>query len=161
MKKDNTSLPPENIPQPEDMEIDNFDGLDDSDVPIHAVIENIVDETAPKGYVVSIGGRLAADVDAERFDEGAPEEIDGKDDGDKELGRGKRRKQANSLYHVKNFWTMMTKPERIKCTSQMSQISDILFIFKEKIQYILNLGHSRCDLGQVTDFSHIQGACDP
>lgn len=103
-KNNNTILPPENIPQPEDVEIDNFDGgLDDSDVPIHVAIENIVKEAAPKGYVVVDGG-LEANVDAENFEMGAQEDSDGKDCDDKELelGRGKRRKRANRLYE--NFW---------------------------------------------------------
>ena len=40
MKNNSMTLPPKNIPQSKDMEIDNFDGgLDDSDVLIHAVIK--------------------------------------------------------------------------------------------------------------------------
>jgi hypothetical protein len=103
VKETNTTLPPENIPQPEDQEI--FDGgLDDSDVPIDAVIGNVISEGAPKGYTVSIGGGLEADADAERFEECAPKGVDGDGDGgEKELGRGKRRKQANRLYPT-DFW---------------------------------------------------------
>ena len=69
--------------------------IDDSNVPIQAVIENIIEDVAPKGFVVGSSGGLEVDADAENF------EVDGCD---KELpvGRGKRQKKANRLY-VNNF----------------------------------------------------------
>ena len=83
MKCNNVTLPPENIPQPEDIEIGHFDSeFDDSDVPIHAVIEKIIEEVAPKGFVVGISGGLEADADAEKFEN---TENDGCD---KELSHG-------------------------------------------------------------------------
>ena len=95
MKSNNATLPAENIPQPEYMEIEHIDsGFDDSNVPIQAVIENIIENVAPKGFVVGSSGGLEVDADAENF------EVDGCD---KELGRGKRQKKANRLY-VNNFW---------------------------------------------------------
>jgi hypothetical protein len=43
-----------------------------------------------------------------------------------------------------------------------SQIPDIFILFckgkKRKIQVFLTSGHSWCDLGQETDFSHRQGS---
>ena len=58
MKSNNATLPPENIPQPEDMEIEHIDrGFDDSNVPIQAVIENIIEDVAPKGlWLVVVEG---------------------------------------------------------------------------------------------------------
>ena len=66
MKSNNATLTPENIPQPEvfrlweaeDMEIEHIDsGFDDSNVPIQAVIENIIEDVAPKGlWLVVVEG---------------------------------------------------------------------------------------------------------
>ena len=58
MKSNNATLPLENIPQPEDMEIEHIDrGFDDSNVPIQAVIENIIEDVAPKGlWLVVVEG---------------------------------------------------------------------------------------------------------
>ena len=58
MKSNNATLPPENIPQPEDMEIEHIEsGFDDSNVPIQAVIENIIEDVAPKGlWLVVVEG---------------------------------------------------------------------------------------------------------
>ena len=54
------------------MKMENVDGVfEDSDVPIHAVIKNIVEEAAPKRYTFgnSGGSDLSeADVDAEIFE---------------------------------------------------------------------------------------------
>ena len=89
MKSNNATLPLENIPQPEDMEIEHIDrGFDDSNVPIQAVIENIIEDVALNGFVVGSSGGLEVDADAENF------EVDGCD---KELGRGKRQKKANRI----------------------------------------------------------------
>ena len=68
MKSNNATLPPENIPQPEDMKIEHIDsGFDDSNVPIQAVIENIIVNVAPKGFVVGSSGGLEVDADAENL----------------------------------------------------------------------------------------------
>ena len=60
-----------------------------------------------KGYVVSDNGKIVSNAVAEQFEEvlmDAVKESDTiGDGGDKELGRGKRRKQANRLYSTK-FW---------------------------------------------------------
>lgn len=74
-------------------------GFDNSDVPIHAVIKNIIDleEAAPKGFVVGISGGLKADMDAKFFENVENYACD------KELSCGKHHKQANHLY-VNNFW---------------------------------------------------------
>jgi hypothetical protein len=91
-KKFEPVVPPENVPQPEDTILEE-DGLDDSDVPIQSVIDNIIHKKVPKGYViVPDHGGIEANADAERFDEGV----------EKELGRGKRKRQPNTRYSA--FW---------------------------------------------------------
>jgi len=96
-------LPPEDVPQAEDKHDDALDNVDDSDVPIDAVIKNIIADVAPRGYAVGVGGGFQAETDAERFEDKPPApEIDGVDNAGGELGRGKRRKQPNRLYT--GFW---------------------------------------------------------
>ena len=95
-------LPPEDVPQPEDLEAGDWDaGIDDSDVPIKTVIDNIVNEVVPKRYTANSTGGLEAKGDGDSFGE-ETDVIDESDDGQKELGRGKHRKQANRLYL--DFW---------------------------------------------------------
>jgi hypothetical protein len=85
------------------VETDIDNGLqDDSDVPVHAVIDHIIKNIAPTGYVIGVGGGFEAEAEAESLEAAPLKEIDGV--GDKELGRGKRRKHANRLYSNLNFW---------------------------------------------------------
>jgi hypothetical protein len=98
-------LPPENIPQAEDEHNDTLNNVDDSDVPIGAVIENLIADVAPRGYGVGVGGGFEAEAAAEKFEDKPPEIIiDGIDTAGGELGRGKRCKQPNRLYRDTAFW---------------------------------------------------------
>lgn len=101
-------LPSENIPQAEDEHDNTLNNVDDSDVPIGAVIENIVADVAPRGYGVGVGGGFEAEAAAERFEDEPPapeiDHIDGVDTAGRELGRGKRCKQPNRLYRDTAFW---------------------------------------------------------
>lgn len=97
-------LPSETIPQAEDEHDDTLNNVDDSDVPIRAVIENIVADVAPRGYSVGVGGGFEAEAAAERFEDKPPAPEIVIDGVDKELGRGKRCKQPNRLYHDNTFW---------------------------------------------------------
>ena len=91
------------MPQPEDQDEGDWDaGVDDSDVPIKVVIDNIVNEVVPECYTTSCTGGFEAKGDGVSFGDSAPAEIDVIDDGKKDLGRGKRSKQANRLYL--DFW---------------------------------------------------------
>lgn len=95
-------LPSENILQAEDEHDNTLNNVDDSDVPIGAVIKNIVTDVAPWGYGVGIRGGFEAEAAAERFeDKPIPEIIINgitADTAGKELGCGKRCKQPNWLY---------------------------------------------------------------
>jgi hypothetical protein len=103
LKDPQALLPPEDVPQVEDEYNNNLDNVDDSDVPIGIVIENLVAGVAPQGYVVGDGGGFQAEAEAERFDDKPPLAVDETDSsGGKELGRGRRYKQANRLYGA--FW---------------------------------------------------------
>ena len=96
-------LPPEDVPQPEDQDAGDWDvGVDDSDVPIKVAIDNIVNEVVPECYTANGTGGFEAKGDGDSFGDSVPVEIDVIDDGKKELGRGKRSKQANRLYL--DFW---------------------------------------------------------
>jgi hypothetical protein len=108
-KRSEDDVPPENIPQPED-DIAVDDGeigqtLDDSDVPLKVLVQKLVGQPRKtKGYVISDDGGIASNVLAEQFEEVMVRESDINNGGDKQLGRGKRRKQANRLYSANSFW---------------------------------------------------------
>jgi hypothetical protein len=103
MHENSKYLPPEDMPQPEDLDAGDCDaGVDDSDVPIKNVIDNIINEVVPKCYITNCTGGFEAIGNGDSFGDSAPLEIDVIDDGKKELGRGKRRKQTNRLYL--DFW---------------------------------------------------------
>ena len=78
-------------------------------MPIQAVIENIIENVAPKGFVVGSSGGLEVDADAENF------EVDGCD---KELGRGKRQKKPTAFMLIISgvITTQMILLTRINCT---------------------------------------------
>ena len=93
-------VPPEDVPQPEDMmrEDDGHSGIDDSDVPIRSVVNNIIHKKVSKGYVVAPDhGGIEANADAERFYDVDEVIAD-------ELGRGKRKRQPNTRYSASTFW---------------------------------------------------------
>jgi hypothetical protein len=93
-------LPSENIPQAEDEHNNKLHNTDDSDVPIGAVVENIVADVAPRRYGIGIGGGFEAEAAAEIFDDtGKPAP-----DIDVEMGCGKHCKQPNRLYRDTTFW---------------------------------------------------------
>ena len=103
MHTNSKDLPPEDMPQLEDQEAGDWDtGVDDSDVPIKVVIDNIVNDVVPEHYMANCTGGFEGKGDGDGFGDRAPLEIDVIDDGKKELGRGKRSKQANRLYL--DFW---------------------------------------------------------
>ena len=105
MHENSKLLPPEDIPQPEDQDAGDWDvgvASDDSDVPIKVVIDNIVNDVVPEHYMANCTGGFEGKGDGDGFGNRAPLEIDVIDDGKKELGRGKRSKQANCLYL--DFW---------------------------------------------------------
>jgi hypothetical protein len=77
-------------------------GIDDSDVPIKVVIDNFVNEVVLECYTANSTGGFEAKGNGDSFGDNAPEEINVIDDGKKELGHGKRSKQANRLYF--DFW---------------------------------------------------------
>ena len=95
-------LPAKDNPQPEDdpTDVDPIDELDDSEVQIEDLIESMVMNNVPEGYQVSAAGGLETKAEAESFEE--VQIVKDADDGDKEIGRGKRVKQSNRLY--KDFW---------------------------------------------------------
>ncbi len=98
-KKFEATVPPEDIPQPEDTALeDGNDGVDNSDVPIKSVINNIIDKKVPKGYAIIPGGGIEANTEAERFSD-----VDTAVDGN-ELGRGKRKRKPNGRYNSSSFW---------------------------------------------------------
>lgn len=103
MHENSKHLPPEDIQQPEDQGTDDWNaGVDDSDVPIKVAIDNIVNEVVPECYTANCTGGFESKGDGDGFGDCAPLEIDAIDDEKKELGRGKRSKQANRLYL--EFW---------------------------------------------------------
>ena len=109
-KQPEDCVPNEDIPQPEDF-VDNDTGLlDDSDIPIEIAVNEMISEThvmkkvSRKGYRVIDGGILVADTLAEGFDDERETKPIDVDDGDKQLGRGKRIKRPNQLYSTKTFW---------------------------------------------------------
>ena len=105
----NTSVPDENLPQPEDDEPSS--GVsDDVDVPIEVLVKNMVKKKAPKGYVILPDGHggMEANTAAETFEfenHGDNEVESGHGEPlAKDLGRGKRRKKPNTLYNQSSFW---------------------------------------------------------
>ena len=79
-------------------------------MPLEALVKKL--EGRPrkiKGYVVSnnLNNEIVSNALAEQFGDvlvDAVKELDTISDGGKELGCGKRRKQANRLYNTKSFW---------------------------------------------------------
>jgi hypothetical protein len=96
------NVPPESITQPEDEISDHDDGgVDDSDIPTRVVIQAMVQgsDKFKDRYNMHPEGGITTNAMAERFDD---EEIKIDNDQNQQLGRGKRRKQANQQYT--EFW---------------------------------------------------------
>ena len=98
--------PPENVPQPED-DAEDLGTLDDSDVPLKVLTRELTAQgtvTQTTGYIISEGGTIVSNSLAEQFEE---EDVwANTDGGDKELGRGKRLKQANAFTARRLFGCM-------------------------------------------------------
>jgi hypothetical protein len=106
-KKLGERVPPEDMPQPEDTlpTPDNDGSLDDSDVPVHSVINNIIHKKVPKGYAILPDGGIEANAEAERFGDADETVVNESIDGvDKDLGRGKRKRKPNTRYNTSTFW---------------------------------------------------------
>jgi len=67
-----------------------------------SIDKNQNSEALPECYTANGTGGFEAKGDGDSFGDSVPVEIDVIDDGKKELGRGKRSKQANRLYL--DFW---------------------------------------------------------
>lgn len=92
----------ENDPQPEDIVDSEDDSVeDDSDVSLGVLIQELTEKKVRKGFAINDMGTLVADSEAERLESTVD---DGKDNVDKELGRGKRQKHPNRLYNNNTFW---------------------------------------------------------
>jgi hypothetical protein len=98
--------PPENVPQPED-DVEDLGTLDDSDVPLKLLTRELTAQgtvAQATGYTITEGGASVSNSLAERFEEEDVQMKADSDSVDKDLGRGKRRKQSNRLYSTKTFW---------------------------------------------------------
>ena len=97
--------PPENVPQPED-DAEDLGIQDDSDVPLKLLTRELTGQgtTQATGYTISEGGAIVSSSLAEQFEEEDVQTKAESDSVDKDLGRGKRRKQSNRLYSAKTFW---------------------------------------------------------
>lgn len=100
-------LPAPDVTMPED-EPDREDQLtDDSELPLNAVIEEIINGTCPDGIAHCPTGGLMSVADAERLDlEPEPDVVASQDveTKDTKLGRGKRHRTENKLYTSSTFW---------------------------------------------------------
>ena len=97
------NLPPENVPQPEDEDSDDG-GIDDSEIPTCVVIQAMVQglDNVNCRYSMHPEGGIATNAMAERFDDEEVKPVKIDEDKNQQLGRGKRRKQANQQYT--QFW---------------------------------------------------------
>ena len=99
-KKLEGTIPPKNVPQPEDtlLTMENGGSIDDSDVPVQSVISKIIHKRLPKGYTMLPDGGIGANAEAERFSD-----VDEAVNNDK-LGCGKRKRKPNIRYSTSAFW---------------------------------------------------------
>ena len=96
------SPPDEDLPQPEDNE-PSPGTSDDVDVPIEVLVKNMVKKKAMKGYLILPDGGMEANTAAENFEDHGDNEVESGEPLTEDLGRGKRRKKANTLYQS-TFW---------------------------------------------------------
>jgi hypothetical protein len=98
------AAPAESEPQAEDAHEESIGfedtKVDNSDIPLGAVINSMLTSSTPKNLLTKDNGMFQSPDDTEPADE----EVKGKAaERVEELGRGKRAKHTNHLYRV-NFW---------------------------------------------------------
>lgn len=103
MKNCEEIIPPETVPQVEDVieDLDEYLGpSDDSDIPIQVLVGQMMENKVSEGFSVTDTGSIIAECRAEAFES----ECEAMEVVVEELGRGKRMRRPNQLYSRKTFW---------------------------------------------------------